>query len=99
MRVFLYETVSENFFRVKVTQKLSHACSNFDPYTSSKFESFLNNESVHPEKLSQIDSNSTMTELLSQVDSKKLALFLFTQFTSQFISPSHKTVRLTQIRP
>ena len=42
---------TENFFRVKVTQKLSH-----------------------------IDSNSTMTQLLSQVDSK-----------SQLKSPSHKT--------
>ena len=36
-----------------------------------------------PEKLSQIDSNSTMTQLLNQVDSKKLALFLVTQFPSQ----------------
>ena len=44
-----------------------------------------------PEKLSQIDSDFPMTQLWSQVDSKKLALFLVTQFSSQFISPSHKT--------
>ena len=36
-------------------------------------------------------TQKTMTQLLSQVDSKKLALFQVTQFSSQFIIPSHKT--------
>ena len=75
LALIVVELYTENFFRVKVTQKLSHACPNFDAYTLSQFHSF--------KKMSQIDSNSTMTQLLSQIDSKKLALFLVTQFPSQ----------------
>ena len=52
---------------------------------------FQKTNQFDPEKLSQIDSNSTMTQLLSQVDSKKITMGLVTQFSSQFISPSHKT--------
>ena len=65
---------TENFFRVKVTQKLSHACFNFDSYTSIHFESFKKTSQFDPEKLSQIDSASTITQLLSQVDSEKISI-------------------------
>ena len=74
---------TENFFRVKVTQKLSHDVPILT-HIRRHFDSFLEKPSqFDPEKLSQIDSNSPMTQLLSQVDSKKLALFLVTQFSSQ----------------
>ena len=77
--VDIYCNCPENFFRVKVAQKLSHVVPNLDPYTSSHFDSFLKKTSqFDPEELSQIDANSTMTQLLSQVNSKKLALFLVT---------------------
>ena len=70
---------------------MSHACPNFDPYTSHHFDSFKKTSQFDQEKLSQIDSNSTMSQLMSQVDLKKLALFLVTHFLNQFISPSQKT--------
>ena len=87
------------FFPSQSHAKIESWCPNFDSYTSSHFDSFIKNESVWPRKLSQSDSNSTMTQLLSQVDSKKLALLLVTQLPSPLtrkLSHGRSWVNLTQ---
>ena len=79
-RVPIY-VYTENFFRVKVTQKLNHVVPVLTHIRRVTLTHFLKKTSqFDAEKLSQIDSNSTMTQLLTQVDSK-----------SQFISSSYKT--------
>ena len=88
------------FFPSLSDSKIESCCPNFDPYTSSRFDSILEKMSqFDPEKLSQIESNSTMTQLLSQVDSKKLPLLLATQFPNQLtqkLSHGRIWVNLTQ---
>ena len=73
-------SLTENFFRVKVTQKLSHVVPIMTHIRRVILTHLKKTSQFDPEKLSQIDSNATMTQLLRQVYSK-----------SQFISPPHKT--------
>ena len=71
---------TENFFRVKWLKNWVMLSQFWPIYVESFWLIFGKTSPFDPEKMSQIDSNLTMTQLLSRVDSK-----------SQFISPSHKT--------
>ena len=91
---------TENFFLVKVTQKMSLVVPILTQIHWVTLTHLKRKTSqFNPEKLSHIDSNSPMTQLLSQVESKKLALFLVTQFSSQLtqkVSHYRIWVSLTQ---
>ena len=78
-----------NFSELK-WPKIESSCPNFDPYTLSHFDSFLKKRVSLTQK-NWVRFKFNHDSIMSQVDSEKIALFLVTQFSSQFISPSHKT--------